>query len=95
MAVRRRHVTGVRCLQVRDPFAPLATGQPSPLANVLRQEVHAYNTLLAVVQQSLQELQQAVQGTPVLSHQLEAILRALMSNQVRPPLFAKLSDPST
>lgn len=70
-------------VQVRDPFAPLVTGQPSPLANLLRQEVHAYNALLAVVRESLLELQQAVQGALLLSSRLEDILRALVANQVR------------
>ncbi len=67
---------------VKNPFAPLPSGQPNSLATVLRQELARYSRLLLAVGRSLRDLLLALRGAVVMSSELEQVYRCLLDNQV-------------
>lgn len=52
------------------------------LAVFLQQEVDRFNNLLGVIKKSLKLLQQAIQGTVVMSMELEAMFNSFLNNKV-------------
>lgn len=86
-------------LQLPQPFdleaidVKFPTDYRESLNTVLVQEVQRYNNLLLEIQSSLQELQKALQGVVVLSHELEEMGDALFDQHV-PALWQAKAYPS-
>jgi dynein heavy chain len=76
-----------------DMFEPDLRGRINSLTTVLLQEVDRFNRLLAVIKESLKQLQKAIKGFVVMSEELEMIYTAFLNNQV-PKLWANAAYPS-
>ena len=78
---------------MHNPFAPLPSGHDNSLGTVLTQEVARFNTLLALLRNSLTELGRAMKGLAVMSPELEATGTSLLNGQV-PALWQRGAYPS-
>lgn len=68
-------------------------GRTSSMTTVLTQEVDRFNKLLAVIKESLKELQKAIKGLVVMSLELDLVYNSFINNQV-PEMWANAAYPS-
>mmetsp|Transcript_4972 Transcript_4972/g.18687 ORF Transcript_4972/g.18687 Transcript_4972/m.18687 type:complete len:4187 (-) Transcript_4972:2731-15291(-) len=76
-----------------DVFRRVQGGIVNSMGTFLQQEVSSFNKLLLRVQTTLEELKKAINGTVVMSDELEAMYNAFAYHQV-PMLWANISYPS-
>lgn len=81
-----------------EPYEPQMRlddrGRVPSLTTVLLQEIDRFNRLLAVIHDSLRQLERAIRGFVVMSESLEAVFTALLNNQV-PAMWARKGFLST
>ncbi|XP_053624487.1 dynein axonemal heavy chain 6 isoform X1 [Plodia interpunctella] len=65
-----------------DLMIPNDAGQLHSLTTVLIHETDRFNTLLALIHSSLNELQKAIKGIVVMSEDFEAVFNAFLNNRV-------------
>lgn len=73
-------------------FAMTNKGILNSMAVFLNQEVDRFNSLLGVIKKSLKLLQQAIQGTVVMSMELESMFKSFLDNKV-PDNWVKAAYP--
>ena len=66
-------------------FAKTATGQPASLGVFLGQEIDRFNTLLSVMRRTLDQLDRAIEGTVVMSMELEGVMARFLDGKVPEP----------
>lgn len=74
-------------------FARTETGQVGSLGVFVGQEIDRFNALLAVMRTSLDLLDRAIQGTVVMSMELEAMMTRFLDDKV-PPAWENAAYPS-
>jgi dynein heavy chain len=77
----------------RDPFAVTESGMANSLGTVLGQEMDRFNRLIRVMKKSLVDIQKAIQGTIVMSGELDLMFTKILNNQV-PGLWDRYGYPS-
>ncbi|WZN65643.1 heavy chain of dynein [Chloropicon roscoffensis] len=77
----------------KDPFAITESGMANSLGTVLGQEMDRFNKLILVVRKSLKDIQMAIQGTIVMSGDLDLMFTRMLNNQV-PALWERYAYPS-
>lgn len=66
-------------------FALTETGQPASLGVFVGQEIQRFNALLAVMRRTLDQLDKAIQGTVVMSLELETMAARFLDGKVPAP----------
>ena len=66
----------------RDPFAITESGQANSLGVVLGQEMDRFNRLIEAMKKSLVQIQKAINGTIVMSGELDLMFTRILNNQV-------------
>lgn len=77
----------------RNPFAVTESGEANSLGTVLGQEMDRFNVLIRAMNKSLKEIQKAIQGTIVMSGELDLMFTRMLNNQV-PTLWDRYAYPS-
>ena len=77
----------------RDPFAITESGQANSLGVVLGQEMDRFNRLIEAMKKSLVQIQKAINGTIVMSGELDLMFTRILNNQV-PQLWDRYAYPS-
>ncbi|QDZ24237.1 heavy chain of dynein [Chloropicon primus] len=77
----------------RNPFAVTESGQANSLGTVLGQEMDRFNRLIKVLNKSLKDIQMAIQGTIVMSGDIDLMFTRMLNNQV-PQLWDRYGYPS-